>query len=112
LSTQQAALVLAMVGAASLCGRMILGFAADFVGRLNMLKASTVALTAASMAWPFAESLPSIMAVALVYGFFSGAVPSLPPTILADYYEKAFPKQLLKLVAVCVQAQVVGAMLG
>ena len=50
----------------------------------------------------------AITAIGCVYGFAAGGFPSLPPTILADYYGNAFPLLRTKLLAVCVQTQLAG----
>lgn len=110
-SERLGATLLGTLGLASLFGRLILGFAADRIGRLNMLKLSMLVMTISICCWPWMESFGGFMAVAIFYGFFAGGFPSLPPTILADYYHDVKHMQL-RLMGLCAQVQIFGALLG
>ena len=89
----RAALLLSLMGLASICGRVALGLTADRFARHRVLSASCFVLALAAAVWPVMKSFESLCILALVYGFFAGAVPSLPPTIVADYYSQHFGRR-------------------
>jgi MFS family permease len=86
ISAGTAALLLALMGAANTAGRVVLGAAADRVGRLAMLRIATAAMTAAVLLWPLARAVPGIAAFAFAYGFFAGAFIALLPALTGDYF--------------------------
>lgn len=71
-----ASYLIAMLNGASIFGRVIPGVLGDKFGRINTLIAATLATGVIVFAWPFAESAGSIIAVTIVFGFWSGAIIS------------------------------------
>lgn len=67
-SSNQAALLLASVGVSSTLGRLVLGTAADRIGRVAMLKLSMLVMGSVSAAWPAASGFGGFMAIACIYG--------------------------------------------
>ena len=56
LTQEESALMLAVMGGASVCGRLVLGFAADYIGRIWVLKFSMLTLLSASITWTYATT--------------------------------------------------------
>ncbi len=71
-----ASYLIAMLNGASIFGRVIPGVLGDKFGRINTLIAATLATGVIVFAWPFAESTGAIIAIAIVFGFWSGAIIS------------------------------------
>ena len=71
-----------------------------------MLKLTMLVLAVTIALWPTVETFGGFAAITFVYGFFAGGFPSLPPTIVADYYGAQFKSKQMKLMAVCAQVQV------
>jgi hypothetical protein len=86
---------LAIVGIASLIGRLVLNPAADYVGRLNIMKIASVFFTLSLIVWPYSASSTALFYVTcFVFGFFAGAYPSVPPGVVFDYgkvYKVPYP---------------------
>ena len=55
-----------------------------------MLKLTMLMLAVTIAVWPTVETFGGFTAVTFVYGFFAGGFPSLPPTIVADFYGAQF----------------------
>ncbi|KAK4515542.1 uncharacterized protein ATC70_010492 [Mucor velutinosus] len=65
-------------------GRLVLGYFADRIGRLNMyVLASTFAGLICMILWPFAKTYGSLMAFAVLFGFTCGIYYALAPPITA-----------------------------
>ena len=75
--------LLAVLNAASVFGRIIPNIIADRFGALNVLLPFTFCASILAFAWIGIHSLAGIVAFAILYGFFSGSIVSLPPTALA-----------------------------
>eukprot|EP00038_Savillea_parva_P024874 m.45367 g.45367 ORF g.45367 m.45367 type:complete len:578 (-) comp6642_c0_seq2:83-1816(-) len=111
-SKWDAALLLSLMGLSSVCGRLVLGVAADRFRRLHVLAATCFVLAVTAAVWPAAKSFGSLVVIALLYGFFAGGVPSLPPTVVADYYGKHFSKRIFILYSMSFVCQLPGTMVG
>ncbi|KAH3678874.1 hypothetical protein WICPIJ_008801 [Wickerhamomyces pijperi] len=75
-------LLITVVNSTGILGRYIPGYLADkFVGRFNIVILMLLGCAACSLIlWlPFGYSLPILYVYAALYGFFSGAILSLPP---------------------------------
>lgn len=107
-----AALALALIGAASTVGRVVLGICSDKWGAVNNLKGSMCVLVVCVLAWPHLTSKGLVLATCVLYGFFAGAFPSLPPSILASYYADVAPRSIFKIVSSGFVVEAVGATLG
>lgn len=77
MSTELALYLPAILNAASFFGRVIPGFTADKLGRLNLLCICSVSTGILSICWQFTTTNASTIAFAAIYGFFSGSVISL-----------------------------------
>ncbi|RCH95789.1 hypothetical protein CU098_009080 [Rhizopus stolonifer] len=65
-------------------GRLVIGYFADRVGRLNMYILSCFCAGIFCMAlWPFANTYGTLMAFAVLFGFFCGIYYALAPPITA-----------------------------
>ncbi|KAK9349870.1 MFS general substrate transporter [Lipomyces doorenjongii] len=73
----------AIMNAASLFGRIIPGFVADRIGRMNIFVFMAVATGIIVLCWP-KTSHPGLVVWAILFGFFSGAVISLFPAGFAQ----------------------------
>lgn len=86
IATARAALLVAVMGAANTVGRIVMGALADRIGRLRMMQAATVGMTAAMFTWPAAESWGALAVFGGVYALFAGAFISTLPALTADYF--------------------------
>jgi predicted MFS family arabinose efflux permease len=75
--------MLAILNAASIFGRIIPNILADHYGALNILLPFTFCASILAFAWIGIHNLAGIIVFAILYGFFSGSIVSLPPTALA-----------------------------
>lgn len=77
--------LVSILNGASFFGRILPGFLADFYGRFNLFFISSAASGILMLAfWLNAHTTASIVAFAALYGFFSGAVISLQPAVIAQ----------------------------
>ncbi|KAI9760174.1 MAG: hypothetical protein M1840_002591 [Geoglossum simile] len=74
--------LLAVLNAASIFGRIIPNIIADKLGAWNVLIPFTLIVGILSFAWIGIHNLAGIVVFCVLYGFFSGAIVSLPPTAL------------------------------
>jgi MFS family permease len=66
-------------------GRLILGYFADHIGRLNMFMiASTFSGLFCMLLWPFAKTYETMMAFAILFGFTCGIYYTLAAPITAS----------------------------
>ena len=75
--------MLAILNATSTFGRIIPGLLADKIGSLNMIIPCGLSATILAFTWMGVTSVSNAATFAVFYGFFSGAIVSLPPTIVA-----------------------------
>jgi MFS family permease len=74
---------IAILNAASLFGRIAPGFVADHIGCLNTMVPISFIASILAFGWIGIRSQAGAIAFACLYGFSSGAIVSLPPTIVA-----------------------------
>ena len=74
--------LLAVLNAASIFGRIIPNIIADKLGAMHVLIPFTFVAGILSLAWIGIHDLAGIVVFCVLYGFFSGAIVSLPPTAL------------------------------
>jgi MFS family permease len=86
LSIADAALLVSIMGALNIIGRVALGAVADSFGRVRIFQLSLVAMTVAILLWPLARHSGGLIAFVAVYGFFAGAFISLLFALTADYF--------------------------
>lgn len=112
LSTEDSALALSLIGCASIAGRVIIGMMADKFGTTNTLISSMVVLIACVLIWTHVESLAGLLVLSCCYGFFAGGFPSLPPSIIAEYYGKVAGSSLFQVIGVNFFLETPGATIG
>ncbi|KAK4553601.1 hypothetical protein LTR86_009397 [Recurvomyces mirabilis] len=76
--------LLSIINAASTFGRIIPGYTADRVGPLNMIFPCTLLAGILCLCLAAAHSLGPVIAILVLYGFCSGTLVSLPPTIFVQ----------------------------
>ena len=74
--------MLAIMNGASIFGRIGPNILADKVGALNVLIPFTFIAGGLAFAWIALENLAGVIVFSILYGFFSGAIVSLPPSAL------------------------------
>jgi MFS family permease len=76
--------LLSMLNAASSFGRIAPNFLADHLGPLNMLTPAVTITAILAFVWIRVHTVPGIIILAVLYGFFSGGFVSLPPVVMAS----------------------------
>lgn len=76
--------LLPILNAASVPGRIIPGFLAGRLGPLNMLIVAATMSGAITLAWSAIHNTAGLIMFAILYGFFSGGVVSLPAVVLTS----------------------------
>ena len=109
IATARAALLVAVMGAGNTIGRIVMGWLADKVGRLRMMQAATVGMTAAMFTWPAAESWATLAAFGGTYALFAGAFISTLPALTADYFGM---ERLAGITGMLFSAAAVGTLFG
>lgn len=84
MTTELAFYLTAILNAASFFGRVIPGIIADKVGRLNILFFMAMSTGILAFCWQKAQSNGPIIAFAVLYGFFSGAIVSVMTACFAQ----------------------------
>ena len=74
--------ILPILNAGSVFGRVLPNFLADKTGALNMLIPCSFAASILCFGWIGIKNVAGLVIFALLYGFFSGAFVSLPPTAI------------------------------
>jgi MFS family permease len=77
--------ILVILNAASLFGRIVPGLLADNLGALNVTIVFTLASSILIFVWTMIHDLPGLIVFSILYGFSSGAVISLPATVVAGF---------------------------
>lgn len=84
ISSIQSSNIVGIACAMNAIGRLVLGYFADRIGRLNMFMiASTFAGLFCMLLWPFAKTYETMMAFAVLFGFTCGIYYALAPPITA-----------------------------
>jgi MFS family permease len=74
--------LVSVLNAASIFGRIVPGLLADKFGSLNLLTFATIASGIVAFGWCGVTDLAGVIVFCIFYGFLSGAVVSLPPTVV------------------------------
>jgi MFS family permease len=85
-SAASAALLVSVMGATNVLGRVVLGAAADKVGRLRIFQVALACMAIATFLWPLAGGTGGLTIFVAAYGFFAGAFISLLFALTADYF--------------------------
>ncbi len=76
--------LLPVLNAASILGRLIPCFIADYVGPLNTQAPSLLLCGLLIFVWIPCKTFGGVLAITILYGFFSGAVIAMPPAVVAS----------------------------
>ncbi|KAK5045825.1 hypothetical protein LTR84_008918 [Exophiala bonariae] len=79
---------IAMLNAASTFGRLLPSYIADRAGPLNVITPFTIITAIIAFTWTAAHNLGGVIAISLLYGLFSGALVSLPPSTIVHLSPK------------------------
>ncbi|KAK5718550.1 hypothetical protein LTR15_008281 [Elasticomyces elasticus] len=79
--------MLSIINASSTFGRIIPGYTADRIGPLNMIVPCTFFAGVLCICLAAAHSIGPVIAILVLYGFCSGTLVSLPPTIFVHLTE-------------------------
>jgi len=74
--------LLSLLNATSIFGRILPNFVADKVGPLNMIIPCAIASGVLTLGLIGVHTLAGVVVTVLLFGFFSGSLVSLPPTII------------------------------
>ena len=83
---RDAAWLISILGFGSLAGRLMLGHAADRLGRQRTLGILHVALGLMFLAWTIKEGFVALALFAFAYGVCYGATIALRPAVIADHF--------------------------
>ena len=75
--------LLPVLNAGSIFGRIVPGLVADRAGSLNTIVPCGLIASVLAFAWLGIKNAAGMWVFSVLYGFFSGAIVSLPPTIIA-----------------------------
>ena len=76
--------LLPILNAASVPGRIVPNFLADYVGPLNILVPCSLITGILALCWIGIKNLPGTIVFAILYGFFSGGFVSMPPVAVTS----------------------------
>jgi MFS family permease len=85
-AARDAAWLISILGLGSLAGRLILGHAADRLGRQRTLGALHVALGILFLTWTIKAGFITLALFAFAYGVCYGATIALRPAVIADHF--------------------------
>ena len=74
--------LLPILNAASVPGRIVPNFIADYTGPLNVLMPCSLITGILAVCWVGIKNLPGLIVFAILYGFFSGGFVSMPPVAI------------------------------
>ena len=74
--------LLSVMNAAGMIGRLLPNFVADKVGNLNVIIPCGILSSILTLTWFTATTQPRLIAVSILYSFFSGGIVALPPAII------------------------------
>jgi MFS family permease len=83
---RDAAWLISILGFGSLAGRLILGHAADWLGRKRTLGVLHIALGMLFLTWTVRAGFVTLVLFAFVYGVCYGATIALRPAVVADHF--------------------------
>jgi MFS family permease len=76
--------LLPLLNAASILGRLIPCFVADYTGPFNVAAPSLFMASLLVYVWIRVHTIGPLLAITILYGFFSGAVIATPPALVAS----------------------------
>lgn len=97
LSYESAARLVTIVAAASMVGKLLLGFLSDFLGRLRLMMLCGILISVSILGIGYYKSFVTLSLFAMGFGFGQGAVYPLYATYAADYFSKEFTGSIIGL---------------
>jgi MFS family permease len=85
-ASRDAAWLISILGFGSLAGRLVLGHAADRLGRQRILGVLHVALGMLFLTWTIRVGFVTLALFAFAYGVCYGATIALRPAVIADHF--------------------------
>lgn len=92
-----AATLVSALGIAAVVGRLLMGGLSDRIGRRPTLAFAFAAQAAAFVALAWASTLPGLYAATVAFGFSYGAVSTLFPAVVSDFFGRAHAGSLVGL---------------
>ncbi|KAK0755178.1 hypothetical protein N5P37_012000 [Trichoderma harzianum] len=102
--------ILTITNASSSFGRILPNYTAEKIGPLNIQVPATLIAGVLVFTWIPAQSMGSVTAIAILYGFFSGSLVSVPPTAIASM--TANMNELGGRIGMCFLAMAFGSLIG
>ena len=113
LSERDSAWLVSSLGLFNITGRVVLGVAADRIGRLRTLRLSLTIMLASTVAYPLCSSwLSSLLLIVVPYGTFSGSFIAMPPALIAMHVMPRLPEALGTLLGFNWLAMSIGSTFG
>ena len=95
LSLEDTSWAISLMGIANISGRVGMGWLADQVGRIQILRASLFVMICAALAFPHCATFASLVVCVIVpYGFVSGSFIAMPPSLIAARMGPEAPQAL------------------
>jgi len=92
-----AATLVSALGMAGIIGRLVMGSLSDRIGRRPAIGIGIVLQILAFLGFTVAGALPGLYAASIAFGFSYGAVSSLFPAIVADFFGRRHAGSLVGL---------------
>jgi MFS family permease len=86
ISTSGSVFILSIAGISSALGRICLGYVADCVGKMNMLRFCMIGGGITVLCWMACKTFSSLLCIAIFYGMFAGGIISLIPSVCAELF--------------------------
>jgi len=110
LTTNDAAIFIALMSGINAGARIIIGYSADRVGRINILfLATAMSSVACLLVWPFAKNYGMLLTFVIIYGVSGGGFISIFPAVCAEIVE---PSELSNTMGIVYTFFVFGNVLG
>ena len=95
LSLDDTSWAISIMGIANISGRVGMGWLADRVGRMQILRASVLVMICAALAFPHCASFASVLVCVIIpYGSVSGSFIAMPPSLIAARMGPEAPQAL------------------
>ncbi|KAF7440302.1 hypothetical protein PC9H_000646 [Pleurotus ostreatus] len=101
--------LVSIANAGSLFGRLFAGVTSDNIGAVNIIAPMTLVAAVLTYAWPYAKDLPSLIVVAIIYGFASGTFVSI---FAMPIYSFGAIEDVGRRVGMCMTLVALGALAG
>lgn len=86
ISTSGSVFILSIAGISSAVGRIVLGYIADCIGKMNMLRICMIGGGITVLCWMACTTFSSLLWIAIFYGMFAGGIISLIPSVAAELF--------------------------